>query len=137
MLINVNDSLTCVLNVMNLSDHYFHETGSRHFGHASLQSDWDFFTEDSPEARKFLENLGFKEVPGGYLTTRDQTDDPTIATVYHHPRANVHVQLIWDMDLKIKAQEVIEKNKLIRYNMTKFQKADVWKTVIRTLQSMS
>lgn len=37
----------------------FYLTGSRYFGCARPDSDWDFMVQDSPEVREFLKGLGF------------------------------------------------------------------------------
>jgi hypothetical protein len=44
------------------SKFHFFLTGSRFFGKCGSGADFDFFVEDSPEVRSFLEANGFKPV---------------------------------------------------------------------------
>lgn len=48
-----------VENRLHLSTFMFYPTGSVYLGVDTEESDKDFFTEDTPEVRKFLEDFGF------------------------------------------------------------------------------
>ena len=76
----------------------FYLTGSRFFGNAREDSDWDFFTDDTPVTRDFLRRNGF-------LPTLAHTylQDQMITAVYE--RDDVDVQLCFDVTLKNKIQE--------------------------------
>lgn len=96
MLIGLHKDNT--LDILHKSTFKFHLTGSRYFGTAHNGSDTDFFVQDSPEVRKFLEENGFKTIPGKYRDT--QTTDV-------FKRESIDIQVVKDYSLKLKAQELI------------------------------
>jgi hypothetical protein len=99
-----------IFDVFKNSSLRFHPTGSRYFGTATPFSDWDFFTQESHEARDFLVKQGFwllqKDADNtsyGYLGI---TNNPlNIGEVWENnyfsnPSVKVHVQLVSDYELK-------------------------------------
>jgi len=79
-------------------------TGSRAFGTATPESDIDLFMQDSPETRRNLMAMGFRELPirgkGG----------PNMTSVFR--RANVDVALQANIDRKIRENETISRSPL-------------------------
>src|SRR5688572_28844573 len=90
-----------VVTRMNQSVFVWYLTGSRFFGHNTEISDWDFFGEDSPEKRMWLEQNGF--------TVESETDylDGFNTVVYRH-WTNVHVQLVQGAGEKDKVQQFLK-----------------------------
>lgn len=79
----------------------FYLTGSRLFGGPRVDSDWDFFIQDTEEVRLWLHQGGF--VPEGISHRMNSyPDDPSIANVYF--KGNLQVQLVRNAELKNKAQ---------------------------------
>lgn len=74
-------------------------TGSRFFGNVSPTSDWDFFCQDSEDNRNNLLFLGFKKQPLCYPDTNTNE-------VWKH-RYPIHVQLVKDVHLKLRVQQVL------------------------------
>lgn len=67
----------------------FYLTGSRYF-HANVpDSDWDYFTEDTPQVRQYLEEEGFILVPA---TSAHMSYTSSVTAVYY--REGFHVQLV-------------------------------------------
>jgi hypothetical protein len=87
-------------------------TGSRRFGGATHESDWDVFVQDSHETRRFFNDAwtGFTMVPESQLYN-EQYDDPEIALLYrckdHLTGAMVDVQLVRSFNHKLLAQQWI------------------------------
>lgn len=76
-------------------------TGSRYFGNADHKSDWDFFTQDSNETRKWLLENGFRPVKNSqYISTE-------IVDVFYHEAGNIHVQLVYSESIKAVAQGLL------------------------------
>ena len=94
--------LPCVMEEMVYSSHIFHLTGSRYFRHAESLSDYDFFTQDSPEVRAWLLGQGFGPVSSDF---KAYPDDPNIAEVWE--KGAVQIQLVRDVNGKIKAQNIL------------------------------
>ena len=69
----------------------FRLTGSRSYGTARDDSDWDFFAADSPALRESLEAQGFN------LLHRQIAPGANVQAVYHSVRLNCHVQLVADL----------------------------------------
>lgn len=67
-----------VLDYLAHSQHKFYLTGSRFFGGAKADSDYDFFTQDCVEVRAELGRLGFRPEQG--------YEDLVTALVLKHPR---------------------------------------------------
>lgn len=99
----------------------FFLTGSRFFGTATEDSDWDYFTEDTPEARKVLEMEGYAEVyvrivPGN------------LRSVYFHSVSRKHVQLVSNVALKTRIQNAMLRNGLGPALKHKGLARAIWKT---------
>jgi len=112
----------------------FYLTGSRFFSTHDENSDWDFFTLDSLDARNFLKNIGF-------VKTSDSTyeTDPLIDTIYMHTEANIHVQIVKDVELKNAVQErlryVADLDPDLVPLKNKREMSKIWKLLIKFCQN--
>jgi len=90
---------------MELSSWRFYLTGSRYFGTQREDSDYDFFVEEGCypafDSSKDLPAWGFEPMLGSYTNN-------SILACYHHPHANVHVQVVIDAAMKRRAQGIIK-----------------------------
>lgn len=100
-------------------------TGSRFFGIPRPESDFDFFTGDTPVTHSHLKSNGFVAVLSGYYT-----DDLT-ETVYR--RGDVHVQIVNDVTLKREIQEHIADSgvvKMMRQAVAREATRRLWRAMI-------
>lgn len=104
MLVDLNKILHPVLCALVTSNHQFHLTGSRFFGNARENSDWDFFTYNTPEVQGMLQALDFQYVSESYA------DDPEVVTVLRYEQGDVwfDVQLLDDIERKCQAQAYLK-----------------------------
>lgn len=96
-----------IIELLERSSFTFHLTGSRFFGTARPHSDWDFFTQQSPEVEDFLEDHAFTRVNEmeENALTRAYQGDVNIARVYE--KDDVQVQAVKDVRLKEVAQMIL------------------------------
>ena len=87
---------TSTLEALRSSEHEFYLTGSRRFGQARLTSDYDFFTADTPNIRRFLVSNGFsiRRTPDYGPTVTDVS----LVEVWTHVRDRIDVQIRRDVD---------------------------------------
>lgn len=92
------------------SEHNFHLTGSRFFGNSTNQSDWDFFIQDSPQVRNWLVANNFKINKNSKYYSDDSCVDVYryYITDYKIDAHWIDVQIVNDVSLKIKAQDLIK-----------------------------
>jgi len=132
-LINPKRLITNVFPEMENSNQEFYLTGSRFFGTHNENSDWDFFTEDCPEVRKELENLGFVEEQNSY------SDDLT-NKVYVHQSARIHVQCVKNVWAKTVIQDCIAElsNEIPSFlkNASKSRKKWLWQTLVNLIMQV-
>ena len=90
-----------VMDLFGSLPNKFYLTGSRAFLASHQGSDWDYFVQFEPDLQEMLVKFGFKKV--------EITDyaDMQIETVLYHARANVHLQIVIDAEVKAKAQEIM------------------------------
>lgn len=81
----------------------FYLTGSKFFGGARIDSDHDFFVEDSEEVHAFLRNLGFEEVAFPKLYGGE-----TCTALYEI--GSIHIQVVKNLDQKHRAQTWLAQN---------------------------
>lgn len=86
------------------SEFEFYLTGSRYFGCARPDSDWDFIVKETPAVQKFLDQRGFSENLFEYYATAN-TDTVTAGVVQ---AGDVQVALVDDAHLKRKARDGIK-----------------------------
>lgn len=85
------------LSFLEESNFQFHLTGSRAFGSATKDSDWDFFAQYSDDCVEFLTNHMFEtELWRNYKT-------PVMVLV----RGDIHIQLVSSFSEKLKAQNYL------------------------------
>lgn len=126
-----------ILDILRDSPIQFVLTGSRFFGTARPDSDWDFYTKDDNQTSAFLRNNGFVAVSKG-----SYADDPNCARVFLwrdknfnwveniqekdvHP--DVHVQLVANIQLKNDIQNALKKTNIFSTPCTKSFARDIWK----------
>lgn len=86
------------LQWVEMSKWNFHLTGSRFFGNTHAKSDWDFFAEYSNELDRELRENGWKRDSNKEYTHRNST-----VVIYY--KENVHIQLVKNLEMKIKIQD--------------------------------
>lgn len=103
---NISAILHRPIMKMMESEHNFHLTGSRFFGNSTNHSDWDFFIQDSPQVRNWLVANNFK-----INKNSKYYSDGFCVDVYRYYITDTHwidVQIVNDVSLKIKAQDLIK-----------------------------
>lgn len=121
-MIHISDNST--LAMLATSPFQFHLTGSRYFGTATPNSDWDFFVLDENPLVRFLNESGFTYVSGHTYS------DSNTAAVWK--KDNVHVQVVESVRLKLQAQAIIKS-----FNLLKRDKAFnrlIWNAVFSCLR---
>ena len=91
----------------------FNLTGSRYLECSQKGSDYDFFAQDSPEVRTFLNLMEFVELKPPVPTKGADPMyalDPSVSSVWR--RDKVDVQLVIDPDLRSKMQKILKESKL-------------------------
>src|SRR5690606_2474031 len=101
---NATTKIHEVITQMNRSEFDFYLTGSRFFGGAQADSDWDFFAEYSNEIVSFLLNIGFR-----YKPTNNYFDRQTIEVLEFG--REIDVQLVNNATIKNTAQEIMRATK--------------------------
>lgn len=93
----------------------FFLTGSRYFGHARPDSDWDFFVQDTSAAHDWLIQNQFRSLnPDTEADLRlIYPDDNHIVSVYE--KGKVQIQLVNDTALKQHAQAILSRGKVFGY----------------------
>ena len=120
------------LSDLAVAPYRFHLTGSRFFGGAKINSDWDFFAAESDDIKDFLVSREFQRIE------RDEIYcDRGMAQVYHHPRLNVHIQLVNDVKSRLTAQRILTVNYSngTWVNMSKFEQRGAWDRVLGYLSN--
>lgn len=102
-----------------------HPTGSRVFGKAHQNSDYDFIVEDHKNNRKFFLDNGFHEcMHEGYC-------DPCTSIVMQ--KENVHIQFCHSLKVKLLAQKVLFadfRNRDFLYAIAKEDRKKIWSIAI-------
>jgi len=79
------------------SKYLFHPTGSRFFGGATEESDYDYFAQDSEELRARLEALGLDDLRGHYSITDPEAiqsnPDWDISAVYRYKTDDIQIDI--------------------------------------------
>jgi hypothetical protein len=102
-------------------------TGSRFFGDSNLGSDWDYFTQNTPEIEEWIKNKG-----GLLLSLSIYTDRHTVK-VYRlliEGLAMIDIQLVKDVNTKREAQNKIFNNGLGSYLVNKSLAKCIWNAVL-------
>lgn len=133
------------IKTLILSAHTFFLTGSRFFNTATIWSDWDFYTQDSPEIREWLTFNGFQPINPDFDSKASKYgDDPNIAVVYGNGRvtSTVQVQLVKDAALKTQAQSLLFQMPRMAFDLftdaSRNKKAhDWWKWAYTVIEGMA
>jgi len=111
-------------------------TGSRFFGGAREDSDYDFFLPFSRNTHKRLYKSGFQPLDE-YGKNLDTHFDSNTVQVFRANGIPVDVQLVWDFDLKILAQKYIQDTGLLFYNGIPVPKRfhrDIWELAYKIVK---
>ena len=130
MILGFNPACLEILRRMNISKPKFYLTGSRYFGYAQHDSDWDFFTGQDNSTLNHLEILGFNR-----LSMHPDWFDENCISIYHHP-VDIHVAIVKDVELKKRTQAYIRDTAPRYLEMLKRDKSNsirVWNEVYRIL----
>ena len=130
MIVGLSDnSALCILSKMMQSGHSFYLTGSRFFNTYDHDSDYDFFVKDSEDVRTFISQLQFRHVSSGY------DPDSSISDVAQW-KSRIHVQLVKPefFETKIKAQDLIRRERLLDDAHTKREQLAIWRSVMTALR---
>lgn len=115
----VGDETQLALAYLYGSQMIYQITGSRFFGNATEQSDYDFFTEYSKEVATDLEANGFKRDNSWYI------GDPALQMLYK--RGSVQIQLVNDAPKKEAIQKAIKHYAVHIYlGMSKRDRRKLW-----------
>lgn len=90
------------IRLLNISRYRFYLTGSRFFGYAKPDSDWDFFTQDKEGLRDYLLSKGFTR-----LSMNPEWLSSNTLAIWNNKIAQVQVSIERDWQLKNDAQEFI------------------------------
>jgi hypothetical protein len=100
-------------------------TGSRYFGTANRYSDWDFMLAAGLEY----------QLPSAFFLkseNRGHYNDPCVEAVYESFTHNAHIQIVTDMETKLRAQEILKSTGAL-VGLDKSQQKAVWTAVVSAL----
>lgn len=129
------DSIIALLCSFNET---FYLTGSRFFGNASSNSDWDFFVSNCNSTKKKLENIGFKEINSEVMVDMgyDRTQFATILE-YQAEDGVIQVQFVQNPYAKNRVQELIKSEYLDEFNnMSKPERKKLWSLLLKSAGGM-
>lgn len=97
-----NPIMNFISKMMDHDSFTFYLTGSRYFGNAQPQSDWDFFCQYSSEVTDWLRENGFQEhyTDPGYK-------DSELVCLMRNNAVKMDIQLVKDAELKWKVQQLL------------------------------
>lgn len=118
--VDKNAPILPVVDFMTNTSHVFYLTGSRFFGTAKSESDWDFFAPYTQGICNALKKLGFFELTHSSSSYNDQ--DTRAVFRYVSCDISIDVQLVNDAPRKQRIQEIIKHHPGFRDLMTKMPK---------------
>ena len=122
----VLDETQQILRTLEDSPFEFYLTGSRFFGNFRQDSDYDFFVEEN--AIDWLRNNVFEKLP-----THNYLD---LLTISVFQKGNVHIQVVKDVVLKSRAQQLIKETiPGIYFTFNKTNHSLLWNLVIKAATS--
>ena len=131
------------LGLLSLLNWNFTLSGSRFFGKADLESDWDFFVNDHNQSRNTLranlEDMGFKciTLDSVLCIYKDSETNDVYRWVSTNRKEQIDIQLVKNANLKRKAQEIIKKVVGRKFClMSNLAQAEIWETVFEAIRSM-
>lgn len=112
---NPSNNSSSALDAIKNSPIEFYLTGSRFFGTATEDSDWDFFVIESflwTHEEMFV-NLGFRPIQGmGRYPGQDYLQD--LHTIWEHPTEHIHIQFVYNPQKKDKIQNGLKRLEVFR-----------------------
>lgn len=126
MIIN-NRPESTILGALEKSVFKFYLTGSRFFGGFTPNSDWDYFVQDEPDVREYLNSLGFHSDPNQDLLGYD---DSTIVSVWQ--LNDIHMQLVVNADFKFEVQTYLSRMTNMRA-IPKTARKHLWNLAIKVV----
>ena len=131
-----------IIEALRNSSNQYHLTGSRYFGGSTETSDWDFFVQSSDNVRDELDKLGFIVIPRPdkndddryypHSVTQVWSDDSidyfdrNCVMVVGSNAAPIHIQLVKDVQKKLKVQANLMRSGALRHIKTKGDRKRVW-----------
>jgi len=94
-----------VLSRLDESHLDFNLTGSRYFGGARPDSDYDFFVEDESSICHVLEDMGFFRLP--FTNYKDNETISVYRFIVADEGTQIDIQVVGDAETKKKAQELL------------------------------
>jgi hypothetical protein len=109
----------------------FYLAGSRYMGCARPDSDWDFYTQNTAEVRRYLAALGFKSVYAEYgAPESESTVDVWQARLGEFGELKVQVQLLRDVARTRTVRDIIKAHMLEQHiKMDREERAELWDTL--------
>lgn len=137
-----------MLKALDEAPFEFFPTGSRFFGGANATSDYDFFAEDTPEIRAFLEGQCFSVDNKAYeedslVVTVYRTDPGYYSTEQQNPDMVVpgfegfDIQLVKNVEAKLLVQRILKDRYRHGIPGTKFEKSTIWNDTLHTLEFLA
>ena len=120
------------IRLLSISRFRFHLTGSRYFGYAKPDSDWDFFTQDKEGLTDYLKSKNFVR-----KSMKPEWMGSNTLSIWEHTKAEVEIEVERDWDLKQRAQEYIKANPAFLEslkNLPKLERGEVWENVYAILK---
>ena len=115
-------------NVLSNDQRTYHLTGSRYFGVAKRDADYDFFVQIDSGIESYLEQNGFTlEFGAGSYS------DPLVCSCW--AKDNIHIQVVKNAQLKSRVQVFLKKHNLCPADKTIAKW--VWPAVIIAFQELN
>ena len=142
-----------IIQQMKKSNFHFYLTGSRRFGWPNSESDWDFFTQNTPKTILFLKTLGFRYNNVSDYGELDRMVDVVFtwgpiagepvylaqSGIYHRPlipSSKIDVQLVRDVEFRKFQVNIVDKNSQLKYYLRSLPKNErhvFWNTLTGVL----
>lgn len=126
MFVNMQKKSSNIFTVLEQSPFTFYLTGSRYFGDAVENSDWDFFVQHDRGVISFLESHGFELVHRRNEKYKDEiclyTYRKLCPELGYGRAACVDIQVVIDAPRKNKAQEYIVQHVLLNVMLKQMKK---------------
>ena len=127
-----------IIQQMKKSNFHFYLTGSRRFGWPNSESDWDFFTQNTPKTILFLKTLGFRYNNVSDYGELDRMVDVvfTWGPLAGDPSSKIDVQLVRDVEFRKFQVNIVDKNSQLKYYLRSLPKNErhvFWNTLTGVL----
>lgn len=105
-----SNSLSPLEELQHINAKFF-LTGSRFFGMATEQADYDFFASHTPELEAELRGRGFSDITPRYLGEQDRVIQEMVCVLH---KGRVDVQLVLDAHKKCAIQEALKRSGMLQ-----------------------